>query len=135
MKSLNNTKTVIIKYFDYINTQQWEKWTALFDEHIVIDEAISGHMEGMKGVRDSADGIKNGFSSFRNDIVEIIVEGDKGMVVCDLKGITQINGDIIESRGANFFGIQDGKIVYMSSFHDKTPFNQAFAAASQVMKL
>jgi hypothetical protein len=111
-----------------LNTGQWDKWCALFGDNIVIDEAISGHMEGIQAVRESVEGIKNGFSFFRNDIVEIVVEDDKGMIVCDLKA-TLKNGATIESRGANFYRMKGNKIMYMSSFHDKTPFINALGGA------
>ncbi len=93
-----------------------------------MDEAISGHMEGIQAVRESAESIKNGFASFRNDIVEIVVEDNKGMVVCDLKAVLK-NGATIESRGANFYRMKEDKIIYMSSFHDKTPFINALSEA------
>ena len=124
------TKEIIEKYFACINSRDWETWMTLFDDNVVIDEAISGHMEGIQSVRESAEGIEKGFSMFRNSIEEIVVEGNKGMVVCRIEAVTA-GGNSLESTGANFYRIENGKIVYMSSFHDTVPFMKAFSEAQQ----
>lgn len=112
---------IIENYFQYINNQDWEKWLTLFDENIVVDEALTGHIEGLKAMQDSAKGIQQGFSKFENHIQEIVIQGNKGMVVCHIQAISK-DGVPIESTGANFYIIKNEKIVYMSSFHDSTHF-------------
>ena len=121
-----NTRELIEKYFECINTQDWDTWLTLFDDKVVIDEALSGHMEGLESMRDSAQGIQEQFSKFENRIEEIVVEGNKGMVVCTIEAVTA-GGVPIESTGANFYRIENGKIAYMSSFHDSVPFAKAFS--------
>jgi ketosteroid isomerase-like protein len=123
-----NTRELVHAYFDLINGQNWDAWIALFAENIVIDEALSGHMEGLDAVRQSAAGIQQGFQRFTNTIDELVVEGDRAMVVCTIDATTGA-GVGLRSTGANFYRIADGKIVYMSSFHDKEPFLKAFGAA------
>lgn len=123
-----NTRELVHAYFDLINSQDWDAWIALFAENIVIDEALSGHMEGLDAVRQSAAGIQQGFQRFTNTIDELVVEGDRAMVVCTIDATTGA-GVGLRSTGANFYRIADGKIVYMSSFHDKEPFLKAFGAA------
>lgn len=122
-----NTREIIEKYFECINNQNWEEWLTLFDDNVVMDEALSGHMEGMQAMRDSAKGIQEQFSKFENHIQEIVVEGERGMVVCCIEAVT-VGGAAIESVGANFYRIANGKITYMASFHDRTPFSQAFSS-------
>lgn len=119
-------REIIEKYFECINRRDWETWVTLFDDHVVVDEALSGHTEGIQAMKDSADGIEAQFSKFENHIQEIVVEGNKGMVVCRIEAITA-GGVPLESTGANFYKIKDGKIVYMSTFHDPTPFMKAFS--------
>ena len=122
------TKEIIEKYFECINSRDWKTWVTLFDDNVVIDEAISGHMEGIQSVKESAEGIEKGFSTFKNHLEEIVVEGNKGMVVCRIEAVT-VGGNSIDSTGANFYKIENGKIVYMASFHDRTPFVKAFSEA------
>ncbi|NCC36517.1 MAG: nuclear transport factor 2 family protein, partial [Chloroflexia bacterium] len=43
-----NTREIVQAYFDTINQQDWATWIGLFAEEIVIDEALSGHMEGLE---------------------------------------------------------------------------------------
>jgi ketosteroid isomerase-like protein len=122
------TKKIIEKYFECINSGDLETWVTLFDDHVVVDEALSGHMEGIQAIKDSVDGIEKQFSRFENHIQEIVVEGNKGMVVCRIEAVTSA-GVPLESTGANFYKVENGKIVYMSSFHDKEPFIKAFSAS------
>lgn len=122
-----NTKEIIETYFSCINHQDWQTWLTLFDDQIVVDEALSGHMEGMQAMRDSVTGIQQLFSKFENHIQEIVVEGERGMVVCRIEAVTT-GGAVIESVGANFYRIANEKITYMASFHDRTPFTQAFSS-------
>jgi len=120
------TKEIIEKYFECINSGDWETWVTLFDDRVVMDEALSGYTEGIQAMRDSADSIKKEFLKFENHIKEIVVEGNKGMVVCRIEAVTA-GGISLESTGANYYQIEGGKIVHMVSFHDKEPFVEAFS--------
>ncbi|MEW6755143.1 MAG: nuclear transport factor 2 family protein [Candidatus Latescibacterota bacterium] len=124
------TRDVVERYFEYINSGNWDAWVALFSEKIVIDEAISGHMEGLAAVRQSAEGIRNGFERFENKVEELVVEGDRAMVVCRIDAVIK-GGVPLVSAGANFYRVAGGKIAYMSSFHDSAPFMKAFAQVQQ----
>lgn len=123
-----STREIVQRYFDTINQQDWATWIELFAKEIVIDEALSGHMEGLEAVKQSAAGIQQGFQRFTNTIDELVVEGDRAMVVCTIDATTA-GGASLRSTGANFYRIADGKIIYMSSFHDREPFLKAFGAA------
>jgi ketosteroid isomerase-like protein len=121
-----NTREIIEKYFECINNQDWETWLTLFDDNVLMDEALSGHIEGMQAMRDSAKGIQQQFSRSENHIQEIVVEGNKGMVVCCIEAVTA-GGASTESTGANFYRVENVKILYMSSFHNSAPFAKAFS--------
>ncbi|NCR74321.1 MAG: hypothetical protein GPI92_01445 [Microcystis aeruginosa K13-06] len=125
------TRELIKQYFECINTQDWDTWVSLFDDNVVMDEALSGHMEGRQAMKDSAKGIQEQFSKFENHIQEIVVEDERGMVVCRIEAVT-VGGAVIESVGANFYRIANGKITYMASFHDRTPFTQAFSSRQSI---
>ncbi len=120
-----NAKDIVIKYFEGINNHDWDIWLSLFDDNVIIDEAVSGHMEGIHSMKESIEGIKNNFSKFKNNIQEIVAESNKVMVVCRIEATT-MNGFSFESTGANFYNIANGKIIYMASFHDKEIFIKAF---------
>ena len=122
------TREVVEKYFAAINTRDWDTWLTLFDENVVVDEALSGHLEGLPAMKASADGIDQGFTKFENHIEELVVDGDRAMVVCRIEAVTAA-GRSLESTGANFYRVnKDGKITYMSSFHDKEAFLKAFSS-------
>ena len=95
------------------------------EKNIFVDEAISGRGEGIQVIRDSADGIIDVFSKFENRIQEIVVEGNKAMVICRIEAVTAA-GIPLESTGANYYQVENGKIIYMASFHDREPFVKAF---------
>ena len=59
-------------------------------------------------------------------------EGDKGMVVCRIDAVTAA-GVPVSSTGANFYKVKNGKISYMSSFHDPAPFIKAFSEAQETV--
>lgn len=124
-----NTRALVEAYFDTINRQDWTTWLSLFDPSIVIDEALSGRLEGLDAVQASAAGIQQGFQHFTNTIDELVVEDERAMVVCTIVAITMA-GASLRSTGANFYRVANGKIVYMSSYHDKEPFLKAFGAPS-----
>lgn len=94
-----------------------------------MEDALSLRLQGVAALRGSADGIKQGFKRFTNQIVEMVVEGDKALVVCRIEAETAA-GVPLESTGANFYRIRDGKIAYMSSYHDPTPFIKAFSGSA-----
>jgi len=79
-------------------------------------------------MRNSVIGIQQGFRKFENHIQEIVVEGEKAMVVCHIEAVTA-SGIQIESTGANYYHVKNGKIVYMARFHDPEPFKKAFSSS------
>ena len=115
------TQEIIVKYFECINNADWENWCTLFDEKIVYDDAVSGKIEGMEAIRLAAKGISMGFKSFKNYAIETVVEKNKAMVVCHIDAVAA-NGKSLDSTGANFYKIENGKIVYVASYHDIAPF-------------
>lgn len=125
-----NTRDVIETYFKSINSRDWDTWLSLFADDVVMDEALSGHLEGIEAMRASAAGIQQGFTKFENHVEEMVVEGNKGMVVCRIDALTA-SGVPVVSTGANFYRIRDGKISYMSSFHDPAPFMKAFGGGQE----
>jgi ketosteroid isomerase-like protein len=123
-----STREIVETYFNSINTRDWDTWLALFTDDVVVDEALSGHTEGIEAMRQSAAGIQQGFKQFENRLDEIVVEADQAMVVCTITATTVMDTSLV-STGANFYRMRDGKIAYMSSYHDREPFLKAFGAA------
>lgn len=121
-----STKELVESYFAYINSGDWDKWLTLFTEETVFDDVVSGRLQGMEAMKECAEGMERSFESFTNNIEEIVVEGEKCMVVCKIEALTKSGKELI-SPGANFYKVKNGKIVYISSYHDPRPFFEAFS--------
>ena len=53
-----STTEVILKYYANVNAGNWDAWVELFDENLVMDEQLSGHVEGRGPLADVAHGLK-----------------------------------------------------------------------------
>jgi ketosteroid isomerase-like protein len=116
-----DTRAVVEKYFETVNQGDWDTWLTLFDENVVMDEQLAGHLEGVAILRGAVGAMKKGYSRFQNNPVEIVVEGDTAMVAWHIEAANAA-GVPINARGANLFKVQNGRIVYMGNFHDTVPF-------------
>lgn len=114
------TKEIITNYFEYVNSRQWDKWLDLFDENVILDGQLFGHIEGKTKLAEVIVALRSN-EHFRNYPLEVVVEGDKAMVVWNEKN-SKSDGTPIDLKGANLYKIRNGKIVYFSNFHDTTDF-------------
>jgi len=116
-----DTREVVTKYFDSVNKGDWDTWLTLFDDNVVMDEQLAGHVEGIDILRGAVGALKKGYSKFQNTPLEVVVEGDRAMIVWQIDAANAA-GVPITAKGANFFIVKNGKIVYMANFHDTVPF-------------
>lgn len=126
------TRDVIDQYYTAVNGGDWQAWLALFDQHIVMDEQLAGHLEGIGFLRGAVDAMNRGYAKFLMHPLATVVQGDECCVIWHCEAETA-DGSPIDARGANFFRVKHGKIVYMSNFHDSVPFapfTRLMAAAS-----
>ena len=112
---------VISKYYEFVNAGEWERWMELFDEHFVMDEQLAGHIEGRERLRAIVGNIHRVFSCFQNHPWRIVVDGKQAFVASHLVAASA-SGEPIKAEVANYFLVENGKIVYMSNFHDSKPF-------------
>jgi ketosteroid isomerase-like protein len=115
-----DTREVVTKYFDYVNAGQWDDYLTLFDENVVMDEQLMGHIEGKAHLAQGIEALKAA-PKFQNKPQKMVVEGDKAMVVWHISTVGP-KGEAIEADGVNYFEVKDGKIVYFSNYHDTVPF-------------
>ena len=54
-----STTEVILKYYANVNAGDWDTWLTLFDENLVMDEQLMGHVEGLGALADVADGLES----------------------------------------------------------------------------
>jgi ketosteroid isomerase-like protein len=115
-----DTRQVVTKYFEYVNTARWDDWLALFDENIVMDEQLGGHIEGIAALSKSIEGLRTS-PKFKNHPVKMVVEGNRAMVVWHIETAGP-KGERIEADGANYYEVKNGKIKYFANYHDSKPF-------------
>ncbi len=115
------TKEVLDKYYETVNKGDWDSWLTCFDDHVVIDEQLAGHAEGIEVLRGGVEGLKKGYAKFLMHPQHMIVDGEKAAVIwkCEAESGDHLP---INAPGANFFIIKNGKITYMSNHHDSVPF-------------
>ncbi len=117
-----NTREVIEKYYESVTAGDWDTWLTLFDENVVVDEQLAGHLEGIGTLRGAISGMKKGYSKFQNLPKNIVIDGNEGCVVSHISAANASNVPI-EANVANYFRVKSGKITYMANFHDTRPFD------------
>ena len=45
------TREVVDKYYETVNAGNWDEWLTLFDDDIVMEEQLAGHVEGIDVLR------------------------------------------------------------------------------------
>lgn len=115
------TREIVNKYYASVNQGDWDTWLTLFDDNIVMDEQLAGHLEGIATLRGAIGGLKKGYSKFQNEPVYIVIDGDQACAVSHISAANAV-GVPIEANVANYFRIGRGKITYMANFHDTVPF-------------
>lgn len=117
---------VIAAYYKHANAGDWDSWCNLFDENMVMDEQLAGHIEGLGTLRPMMGGMKTMYARFQNMPKHVIVTGDEAAVVSHISAASP-SGEEIEADVMNYFRLKDGKIVYMANFHDSAPFKPVLA--------
>jgi len=117
-----DTAAVIDRYYDSANTGDWDTWLTLFDDNIVIDEQLAGHVEGIGILRGAIGGMKKAYARFENKPIHIVINGDEACVVSHISA-ANAGGIGIEAGVCNYFQLKNGKIAYMANFHDTRPFD------------
>jgi len=112
---------IITAYYEYANAGDWDSWCDLFDENMVMDEQLAGHIEGLATLRPMMGGMKKMYAKFQNVPKHVIVSSDEAGVVSHISAASP-SGEEIEADVMNYFRFEDGKIVYMANFHDSVPF-------------
>lgn len=120
-----NVREVIERYYASVNAGDWDSWLKLFDEQIVMDEQLGGHIEGIEVLRSLVKGLQSVYSSFQNIPRHIVIDGNQACVVSHISAVS-VSGVPIRAEVANYFLIQEGRITYLANFHDSRPFEPAF---------
>lgn len=115
------TREVINTYYASVNTGDWDTWLTLFDENVVIDEQLAGHVEGTGILHGAISGMKKGYAKFQNMPKHFVIAGNEACVISHISA-ANASGVPIEADVANYFRLENGKIKYMANFHDTVPF-------------
>ena len=68
-------RDVLIAYYRTANAGDWQEWLTLFQEDVVIDEQLAGHVEGLDILRGAIGGMEKGYSRFQNVPKQMVVQG------------------------------------------------------------
>jgi ketosteroid isomerase-like protein len=117
-----DTREIIDRYYASVNKGDWQSWLTLFQDNVVIDEQLAGHVEGIGVLQGAVGMMEKGYSKFQNVPKHVVVNGDEACVVSHISA-ANAKGEPIEANVANYFRIKDGKIAYMANFHDSRPFD------------
>ena len=115
------TEEVVHQYYHHVNHGEWDKWLALFDDNLEMDEQLGGRVEGIETLRKLIGGITQAFPKFKNHPQHVVINDHEAGVVSRLE-VTNATGKEIAVGVVNYFRIKHGKIVYMANFHDTRPF-------------
>lgn len=124
-----NTREVITKYYDYLNRGDLDSWLSLFADNFVMDEQLAGHVEGVEPMRVLARKMKEGYSKWLMHVHKVLVEGNDAFVLWEVEATTT-NGIEINTKGANFYRVENGKVTYLTNYHDSVPFQADVAFQS-----
>jgi hypothetical protein len=123
------TREIIEKYYETVNDGNWDAWLRLFSDDVAGDEQLAGHFAGIDVLKGAVGAISRGYSKFKMYPVRIVIEGDAACVVWrnDSANAAGVPIGYPEAPGrqvigANYFQVQNGKIVYMRTIHDSRPF-------------
>ena len=70
-------RDVLIAYYRTANAGDWQEWLTLFQEDVVIDEQLAGHVEGLDILRGAIGGMEKGYSRFQNVPKHMVVPGQQ----------------------------------------------------------
>jgi len=115
-------RDVINAYYRSANAGDWQTWLTLFQEDVVIDEQLAGHVEGLDILRGAIGAMEKGYSKFQNVPKHVVCQGNEAAVVSHISAANAA-GVPIEAEVTNYFRLEDGKIAYMANFHDTRPFD------------
>ncbi len=115
-------RDVLLAYYRSANAGDWQTWLGLFQEDVVIDEQLAGHVEGLDILRGAIDVMEKGYSRFQNVPKHFVCQGNEAAVVSHISAANAA-GEPIEAEVTNYFQLRDGKIAYMANFHDTRPFD------------
>ena len=125
-----DTRTVIERYYECVNRgagPRGSRCSATMSW--ATSNWLATSLASTCFLRGAIDAISTGYSRFKMYPQRMVVEGDAACVVwrCDAanaKGTRIAYSDNRERQviGANFFQLQNGKIVYMRTIHDSLPF-------------
>jgi ketosteroid isomerase-like protein len=131
---MSSPAELIDLYYKYANAGDWSAWCDLFSEDLVMDEQLAGHIEGLATLRPMMDGMDKMYSKFQNIPKQVITSGNEGAVVSHISAVSP-SGETIEAEVMNYFRFANGKIVYMSNFHDSAPFKPVLGGGADNTQL
>jgi hypothetical protein len=131
-----NTREIVEQYYEHVNSGNWKQWLTLFSDDVVGDEQLAGHFAGIAVLEGAVTAISKGYSKFKMYPVRVVVEGESACVVwrndsANAAGVPiayPLDPVALQTAprqviGANYFQVQNGKIVYMRTIHDSRPFD------------
>jgi ketosteroid isomerase-like protein len=129
MTDTKELKELMTKYYKAGSTADWTTLQELLHENVVVDEQLAGHLEGHPAMKALYEGIQKSYKSFDMCPEHMVAEGNEICVGWQVNALTS-NGVPIHATGAHYCRIENGKIVYMTNFHDTIPWKVITASRS-----
>ncbi len=123
---MTNIKELMRKYYKAGSTGDWQTWQVLLDDKVVMDEQLAGRLEGSSAMKAILDRIQTHYTKFDMRPHYMVAEGNEVCTGWQLEAVTS-NGVPINATGAHYCRFENGKIVYMSNFHDTVPWKADIA--------
>lgn len=116
------------------NRGDYEAALAYFHPEVVVDSSaafvVHGPYRGIEGVREFYDTIAEAFAEFRVEPQEVIVRGDRALVVARTVGLTH-DGEPFEGEEFDLWTIRDGLAIGLEIFFDREEAEGALRAGPE----
>jgi ketosteroid isomerase-like protein len=121
-------RDVVRRYFDYVNTDQWDAFRELWHPECVTTPVEGPQRHGVDEVVALYPLLLSPFPQHLDDPVRVLVSGDSATVEIRFTG-TLHDGRVVEFDALDVFDLEDGLIRRLRYWYDPAPVLAQIAAS------